>query len=206
VVLGRAIPPRWGICLRRLTVVRALRFEALLGLVILGLAGCGGASHSVRKPVPVAAKKPPVCMPAAAATVARAVGASAASVSARAGTGNNAEPQCVFAAAGKRVTVIVNLDSSPQPYARLERAIVELGQQFGTQRNFSPPETEPHLGLDAAWVPDTSQLLTTDGLRLITVTTDWPHTKPGPRRTLARRMAQLYLLPLHRQAGEQTEL
>ena len=204
-VLGRAIPPRWGICLRRLTVVRALRFEALLGLVILGLAGCGGASHSAREPVPVAAKKPPLCLPAAVAAVARAAGADAASVSARTSTGNNAEPQCVFRVVDKRVTVTVNLDSSPQPYARLERAIVELGQQFGVQRNFSPPESETHLGLDAAWVPDTSQMLTTDGVRLITVTVAWPHTRTTPRRSLARREAQLYLLPLHKQAGEQTE-
>ena len=72
-------------------------------------------------------------------------------------------------AAGKRLTVIVNVDSSPQPYARLERAIVENGQQFGTKRTFTPPQTVPHLGLDASWFPDLDQLLTSDGHVLITI-------------------------------------
>ncbi len=83
--------------------------------------------------------------------------------------------------AGQRVTVIVNVDSSPQPYARLERAIVEDGQQFGTQRTFAPPQTVPHLGLDASWFPDLDQLLTSDGHVLLGVTVQWPGVTAAAR-------------------------
>ncbi|MDQ6605379.1 MAG: hypothetical protein M3Z06_02390 [Actinomycetota bacterium] len=98
----------------------------------------------------------------------------------------------------------MNLDSSPQSYQRLERLIVEDGQQFGTERNFSPPETVTHLGLDAAWVPDLSQLITTDGKRLITVTVRWRGSRMAMRRAMARTEAKLYLEPL-RKPAEVTE-
>ncbi len=77
------------------------------------------------------------------------------------------------------VRVVVNLDSSPQPYARLERAIVEDGQQFGTKRTFAPPQTVTHLGLDASWVPDLDQLLTSDGHVLVTVEVHAPRVLAG---------------------------
>jgi hypothetical protein len=103
------------------------------------------------------------------------------------------------------VSVVVNLDFAPQPYARLEREIVEDGQQFATARNFSPPETVAHLGLDAAWLPDVSQLITTDGKRLITVTVRWRGSRMAMRRALARIEAKLSLEPLNRKAAENTE-
>ena len=91
-------------------------------------------------------------------------------------------------AAGRRLVVIVNVDSSPQPYARLERAIVENGQQFGTERTFAPPQTVSHLGLDASWFPDLDQLLTTDGTCLITISVHRPVAgggRSGAMRELA---------------------
>jgi hypothetical protein len=126
-------------------------------------------------------------------------------VSAKAGTGNNGQPQCVFRVARPRVSVVVNLDSSPQPYQRLERLIVEDGQQFGAVRSFSPPEAVTHLGLDAAWLPDLLQLVTTDGKRLITVTVRWRGSRMAMDRALARTEAKLYLEPLNRKAAEVTE-
>ena len=110
-------------------------------------------------------------------------------------TGNNGAPECHFGttAAGKRVTVIVNIDSSPQPYARLERAIVEDGQQFGTKRTFTPPRTVPHLGLDASWFPDLDQLLTSDGHVLLTVDVHSPSISVADRRDLATALARVYL-------------
>jgi hypothetical protein len=129
-----------------------------------------------------------LCLPQAERIVARAVGAP---VRAAAGVGNNAEPQCVIR--GARASATVNLDSSPQPYQRLERAIVELGQQFGTVREVAPPETIAHLGLDAAWIPSMSQVLTSDGRRLITITIEWPHTPRSMRRALAIALARVYL-------------
>lgn len=123
------------------------------------------------------------------------LGVSTGLVRSTATTGNNSFPECHFAAtsAGRRVTVIVNVDSSPQPYFRLERTIVEDGQQFGVQRNFSPPQTVSHLGLDAAWVPDQRLLLTTDGKALISVTIGWRGAGPGRRVALAKAAAQAYL-------------
>lgn len=105
--------------------------------------------------------------------------------------GNNAQPQCVFRARG--LTATVNLDSSPQPYQRLERAIVELGQQFASVREVAPPQSIPHLGLDAAWIPDASQVITSDAKRLISVTVDWPHTPAATRRALGIALARVYL-------------
>ena len=109
--------------------------------------------------------------------------------------GNNAEPECQFR--GPRMAVVVNVDSSPQPYQRLERTIEEDGQQFGTERNFTPPVTVPKLGLDAAWVPDQSKLLTTDGRSLLTITVAWRRGGGGGGRVrqiaLATLVARRYL-------------
>jgi hypothetical protein len=114
---------------------------------------------------------------------------------ATAATGNNASPECHFAAVhgGRRVAVVVNVDSSPQPYQRLERTIVEDGQQFGTERNFAPPVTVPKLGLDAAWLPDQSKLLTTDGKSLLTITVAWRGEKRARQVALATLVARRYL-------------
>jgi len=132
-----------------------------------------------------------VCVPAAGTAIARAAGVSAAALTARVTTGNNASPECHFK--GPRVFVVVNVDSSPQPYQRLERTIVEDGQQFGTERNFTPPQTVSKLGLDAAWLPDQSKLLTTDGRSLITVTVAWRGEKRARQRALAELTARRYL-------------
>jgi hypothetical protein len=123
--------------------------------------------------------------------IARDIGIGAGALTARATTGNNASPECHFV--GHRIRVVVNVDSSPQPYQRLERTIVEDGQQFGTERNFSPPQTVSKLGLDAAWLPDQSKLLTTDGRSLITVTVAWRGEKRARQRALAELTARRYL-------------
>jgi hypothetical protein len=131
--------------------------------------------------------------------IARAVGVGLVAVSTNVGTGNNGEPQCGFAAGGagrRRVVLVANVDTSPQPYGRLERAIVEAGQQFGTVRTFAPPQTVSHLGLDASWFPDLSELMTTDGRALITVTVKWPRAPQRRQRELAAAVARTYLGPL----------
>lgn len=88
---------------------------------------------------------------------------------------------------------MVNVDSSPQPYQRLERTICEDAQQFTTVRNFSPPVTVPKLGLGAAWVPDQSELLTTDGRVLLTITITWRREKRARQIALATLVARRYL-------------
>ncbi len=94
--------------------------------------------------------------------------------------------------------MVVNVDSSPQPYARLERAIVEAGQQFGVVRGFAAPVTVPKLGLDASWFPDLHDVMTTDGNALITATVSWPHVSQARRRALATIAARAYLGKLNR--------
>jgi hypothetical protein len=167
---------------------------AIVGLLIgLALVGCGTSSHAPATSTKAAAhpKPPPVCSQTAGVVIARHVGVATGALKARATTGDNAEPECDFR--GPRVSVAVNVDSSPQPYQRLERTIDEAGQQFGTQRNFAPPVTVPRLGLDAAWLPDQSKLLTTDGRTLLTITVAWRGQKQARQRALATLVARRYL-------------
>ena len=165
----------------------------IVGLLTgLALVGCGTSSRSSATSTKAAAQpKPPVCAPAASTVIARYAGVAAGVLKSRATTGNNAEPECHFRAPG--LSVVVNIDSSPQPYQRLERTICEDAQQFGTVRNFSPPVTVPKLGLVAAWVPDESELLTTDGRNLLTITVAWRREKRARQVALATLVARRYL-------------
>ena len=166
----------------------------IVGLLTgLALAGCGASSRSSATSTKAAArpKPPPVCAPAAGVVIARDAGIGAGVLVARASIGNNAEPECHFRGPG--VSVVVNIDSSPQPYQRLERTIEEDGQQFATVRTFTPPVTVPKLGLDAAWVPDQSKLLTTDGRNLLTITMTWRGKKRARQIALATQVARRYL-------------
>ena len=113
------------------------------------------------------------------------------SVSAAQSTGNNAMPQCSFRA--RRLTLIANVDSSPQTFQRLERAVVEEAQQFSTARNVPAPERVAGLGLDADWFPFEGQLLTADNRRLITVTVKWPGAAKKRARALSAAVARIYL-------------
>ena len=177
---------------RPITACYAAR--VIVGLLTgLALVGCGTSSRSSATSTKAAAqpKPPPVCAPAAGTVIARHAGVGAGALEARATTGNNAEPECHFRGPG--VSVVVNVDSSPQPYQRLERTIEEDGQQFGTERTFTPPVTVPKLGLDAAWVPDQSELLTTDGRSLLTITVAWRGEKQARQLALATLVARRYL-------------
>ena len=130
-----------------------------------------------------------MCLSDVRALIAPAGGAHAAR--AVAGTSSEASPQCVYSAGRLTVTVIV--DTGAQPYFRLERAIVEDSQQFGTVRIEPAPEHVPGLGLDASWFPGEQHLMTTDGRRLLTVQVSGRGTSQSQRRTLATAVAALYL-------------
>ncbi len=119
--------------------------------------------------------------------MARAVGRTTSSVTAVAVVGNNAQPECRLSAGPVRA--VINVDSSPQPYQRLERTIVEDGQQFGAVREFASPQSVAGVGLDAAWLPDQSKLITADSRRLVSVTVAWPEAAAPRRRRLARLLA-----------------
>jgi hypothetical protein len=121
---------------------------------------------------------------------------SAGALTATPGTSSEAVPQCVFRASRAKVVAIV--DSGPQAYFRLERAVEEAGQKFSTVRLEPAPVHVDGLGLDADWFPKEKQLETTDGRRLITVAVDW-HGVPAKRQiALAKATARTYLGPLDR--------
>jgi hypothetical protein len=176
--------------------------------VLLGLAGCG-TSAQPRRTGPerrvVAATTSAVCDPAAREAIARRLGIGVGTISERQGTGNNDEPQCTFGVQHPRRSVIVNVDSSPQPYARLERTVDEAAQIFTPTRESPAPQNVSHLGLVAAWLPAPSQLMTTDTRRLITVTIDWAGASQRRQLALATVAARPYLGRFNRTAYQRTE-
>ena len=141
------------------------------------------------------------------AAVAATLGVRSAAVVTHAGVGSNGEPECDYTirtASATVVKLVANLDSSPQPYQRLERAIVEDGQQFATVQTNPPPQAVSHLGLDASWLPDQNKLITTEGVRLVSVTVAWPGASQAKRRALAVVTAQPYLGRLNPKAADPT--
>lgn len=79
--------------------------------------------------------------------------------------------------------------------ARRDRAAApQEGQHFGDVRT---AQTVPGMGLDADWFPDRTELMTTDGARLISVTVSWPGAKESRARALAEALARTYLGPAH---------
>jgi hypothetical protein len=194
----------------RLRGQRALqrRGAALVCMGLFGLAGCG-ASAQPRRTVGEhragAATTYVICKPAARAAIARRLGIGAETLTERQGTGNNDEPQCTFGARDPRWSLIVNVDSSPQPYARLERTVDEAAQIFTARRASPAPQNVSHLGLVAAWLPGSSELMTTDTKRLITVTVNWAGASLRRRLALATVAARPYLVGFNPKAFQQTE-
>jgi hypothetical protein len=136
-------------------------------LLCVALSACG--SHAATRKV---AALPKPCRERAVAAVAGAVGVRAARVRVAAGTGNNGSPQCVYRAGA--VSVTVNVDNGAQPYFRLERAGVELSQQFSSGHTALEVDHVLGLGLDAFWIPAEHEVITTDGTNLLTVTVSGP--------------------------------
>lgn len=156
-------------------------------MLIAGLlAGCGGSTRSS------------ACTPKARAAVARFLDVSSSSVSVTATSSNQAAPECDFRApdkGGRKVALAVIIDSAPQPYFRLERTAEEAAQVFTPVRLVPAPEDIPGIGLDAYWYPGEQHLMTTDGVRLITATVDWPSAPQSRRVALATAAARQYLGP-----------
>ena len=147
------------------------------------------------------ARPPSACTPAAVAAVAKVLRVGGGSVSTREIASNTSGvPQCNFTvhAGPHKVLLWVSVDSSPQPYAVLERAAVENGQNFANDPagQFPAPQHVAHLGLDAYWFPGPgpAHLQTTDAVRLITVTVNrWPGVSRKHWSVLAAAAARPYL-------------
>ena len=88
--------------------------------------------------------------------------------------------------------MIAEVDTEPSAYAVLERTIEEQAQIFPT-RTHPAPQQVGHLGLDAAWFPEEHQLQSTDAVRLVIVTIDWPRVPTARRIALAVAVARTYL-------------
>ncbi len=118
------------------------------------------------------------------------------SITTVASIGNNAMPQCSFTAntpGHKPVGLTANVDTSPSPYYRLERTAVETTQVIGPSRELPVPSPVAGLGLEAYWFPTQTQLKSTDGVRLVTVSVNWPGAKESRKLTLAAAVSRTYL-------------
>jgi hypothetical protein len=175
----------------RLPVVRVV---AAVLVSAASLCACGGSGSGSRASTAVrraaAGLKSP-CQARARAVVAHAFGLGETAVSARMSIGNNASPQCTYAQ-GRR-SIVVNVDTGPQPYFILERTAVEAAQQFATVRTTPLPVHVGGIGLDAFWFPAASQFMTTDGVRLVAVTVTVPGARQARLSALGKAVARPYL-------------
>ena len=136
-----------------------------------------------------------ICTARALAAISAVLGRPAAGISTRASVANSGYPQCTFTLGlrrGGRLRVIAEVDVEPSAYAVLERTIEEQAQIFPT-RTHPAPQHVGRLGLDASWFPEEQQLQTTDAVRLIIATIDWPAVVTAHRIALAAAVARTYL-------------
>ena len=134
---------------------------------------------------------------------ARATSLPAASIVASTFTAPGGEASCRFTTRGaggaRTLDVVAELDSAPQAFYRLEREVVEYGQNvlWHNEGAAAYPRDVAHLGLDADWLAAADQLITTDGVRLITILVNAApaHAADGAEG-IAASLARCYLGPL----------
>jgi hypothetical protein len=116
-------------------------------------------------------------------------------------TASNGADGCRFRAHG--MSVVVRLDSAPQAYTRMEREQVEFWQnvEWSHKTARAAPRPVGHLGLGGYWFPVQSRLLTTDGVRLITIKVRSRSAGPSEQKAAAIRLARVYLGPLRKPPG-----
>jgi hypothetical protein len=85
----------------------------------------------------------------------------------------------------------------------MEREQVEYWQnvEWSHRTARAAPRPVGNLGLDAYWFPLQGRLLTTDGVRMVTVKVRSPSGNPTERRSLAVRLSRIYLGPPHPPPG-----
>ena len=113
-------------------------------------------------------------------------------------TASSGAESCHFESSGGGPDVVVELDSAPQPYVRMDREQVEFWQnvEWSHEAARAAPEPITSLGLGGYWFPLQSRLLTTDGVRLNTIKVDRrAHPARAARKSLAARLAHVYLGP-----------
>ena len=169
-------------------------------LVVLLLAACGGTTTTTKtttkRAAAVRAAPTGPCRTSVRDIVARFLHVAPASITTAVGTGNDGYPECTYVTkvpGGKRVSLNADVDTGPQPYFVLERTIVEAAQPFTPTRLSPAPQAVMHLGLEASWFPNRDQLMSTDGLKLLTVTVAWPGASPRREIALATALSRPYL-------------
>lgn len=70
---------------------------------------------------------------------------------------------------GARVGIDIRVDTSPQPFARLDREQIETEQNVVWSHSGSVPEPVDGIGEAAFWFPGQSRLAATDGRKLVSV-------------------------------------
>ncbi len=168
-------------------------------VLAVALVGCGGHSAVKQR-----SQQAAVCSPAARDAMAGSLGIAPAAIATRESRGNNTYLQCTFtarAATGGRVVVLVNDDTGPQAYFVLERTAIEAAQVFTVDRKIPAPEAV-NLGIEADWFPYVTQLMATDGVRLIAATVTWPHASQRQMRELSIAITRVYLQPPRRSKAQ----
>jgi hypothetical protein len=100
--------------------------------------------------------------------------------------------------------VVVLLDSAPQPFVRMDREQVEFWQnvEWSDQAAKAAPYPMTSLGLGGYWFPLQKRLLTTDGVRLITIKIKSAGSAGEmASKKLASRLSHVYLGPLVKPPG-----
>lgn len=162
-------------------------------IVALLLGGCGHSSAAAS----AQRTSRSVCIPAAVEAIAQFLSVRRSAIATARSIGNDEMPQCTYRIHlphATRVEVTANVDTSPSPYAVLERTIEEAAQGFGPP----PPVHIPRLGVDASWFPEEQWLKTTDGVRLVTTSVDWKSARQAQKIALATRVTRPYLKMPHR--------
>jgi hypothetical protein len=186
---------------RRVPAAAAVATVAL-GLS-LAMAGCGGGGrHTAARTRPSATRALPApCSSRSRRALARSAGIAVDLVASSPFTTSSGAASCRFStrpSAAGRLDVVAELDSAPQAYYRLEREVVEFGQNviWGHLGRRAYPVAIAHLGLDADWIPAENELVTSDGVRLVTIVVDSVPASAGGGARVAASLARSYLGPL----------
>lgn len=182
-------------CSRRRSAIRGAGAATALVLLVSACGQSSGAKHTTTGG-PARPLRISVCLRVARDAVGRVFAVPPGGVATSTSVGNNGYPQCTFTARlpqGTHAQVIANDDNGPQPYFVLERTAIEEGQQFTGKRMIAAPVAVTGLGIEADWFPAETQLMTTDGVQLVTVTVSWPYATEARKRAVAELLARTYL-------------
>jgi hypothetical protein len=184
--------------------VRILILACFLAAVLAGCGSASGGTRTATAPTQAATTSPAATttsrsrLASACSSRARRALARYGSVNASPFTASSGAESCHFESSGGGPDVVVELDGAPQPYVRMEREQVEFWQnvEWSHEAARASPYPITSLGLGGYWFPLQRRLLTTDGVRLITIKMRSSGSSgPATPKSLAARLARIYLGP-----------